>query len=75
MLCQVLDLKIPGHGVLARGRDDLERRVERLDADVEADLVVALACAAVRGSRRARLVGHVHQQLRHQGPRRAVASG
>jgi hypothetical protein len=69
VLLQILDLVVARHRQLARGRDDLQRRVERLDADVEAHLVVALAGAAMRHRRRPFFVRDVHEQLRHQRPR------
>ena len=38
----------PAHAPVARRRNQLQRRIERADRDVEADLIVALAGAAVR---------------------------
>ena len=43
-----LDLFFAAHPVLAHRRDDLQVRRERLRADIEPDLVVAFAGAAVR---------------------------
>ena len=57
------------------GRDHLERRVERMHGDVEADLVVALAGAAVGDRFGTFLVGHLDEELGDQRPRQAVASG
>ena len=48
------DRLVPGHARVADRREHLEVRRERADADLEADLVVALAGAAVRDRARRR---------------------
>ena len=52
----------------AHRRDDLEARIEGMDGDVEPDLVVALARAAVGDRVGALAGGHLDQELRDQRP-------
>ena len=52
----------------AHRRDDLEPGVEGVDGHVEADLVVALAGAAVRDRVGALLLGDLDEQLRDERP-------
>jgi hypothetical protein len=51
----------------AHRRDDLQVGVERLDRDIEAHLVVALAGAAMGHGIRLLAVRDLHQELRDQG--------
>ena len=68
MLLGVLERLGPGHAPFAHRGDDLEVRVERLEGDVEADLIVALAGAAVGDRLGAFLVGHIDHQLGDERP-------
>ena len=65
----VVDLLVArqAHPDAHRG-DDLEARVEGVDGDVEADLVVALAGAAVGDRVGALALGDLDEQLRDQRP-------
>src|SRR6185437_14045673 len=58
---QIFDLHLPRHRIFAGWRDDRERRVEGHDTDVEAHLVVALACAAMRDRGSSLFVSDVDQ--------------
>ena len=72
----VLDLLVAreAHPDPHRG-DDLEGGVEGMDGDIEADLVVALARAAVGDRVGVLALGDLDQELRDERPARAVASG
>ena len=59
---------LTGPGVVADRGEHLEIRCERGESDLEADLVVALAGAAVRDGVAAVLAGGVHQVLDDQRP-------
>ena len=68
-LVRVVDRLVAGQAhPHAHRRHDLEAGVERVDGDVEADLVVALAGAAVGDRVRALLLGDLDQELREQRP-------
>ena len=56
------NLLVAREAPFAHGGDDPQVGVERLDRDVEADLVVALARAAVRHRRRTEFLGGFDQQ-------------
>ena len=66
MVLGELDFDVAGQGQIANRADGLERRVDRLDGDLEADLIVAFAGAAVRNGIGAELVGRTHQMLGNQ---------
>ena len=67
VLARVVDLLLAGHvHPAAHGRDHREIGRERADGEVEADLVVALASAAVRDKTRVLGTGGVDEQLREQ---------
>ena len=68
MLLRVANLVVARHAPLAHRGDDLEIGRQRLDRDVEAHLVVALAGAAVRDVAGAFLAREVDQQLGDQRP-------
>ena len=67
--CGVVDLLVARQAHPdAHRRDDLEPRVEGVDRDVEADLVVALAGAAVGDGVGALALGDLDQELGDQRP-------
>ena len=63
----VLYLLFPGHVPLPRGRQDAHGRVHARNAEVETDLVVALAGAAVGHGQRALPMRHLHQVAGDEG--------
>ena len=72
----VVDLLLAGQAhAHPHGSDDLQPGVEGVDRDVEADLVVALAGAAVGDRVRALPVGDLDQQLRDERPRQRGGQG
>src|SRR5215813_346076 len=67
MLAGVLDLVLTVHAPFAHGRHDLQLRRQRGGRHVEADLVVALAGAAVSDALGALSARDLHQQGGDQG--------
>ena len=68
-LVGVVDLLVAGQAHPdAHRRDDLEPRIERVRRDIEADLVVALAGAAVGDRVGALALGDLDEELRDQRP-------
>ena len=68
-LVRVVDLLVAGQAHPdAHRRDDLEPRIERVRRDIEADLVVALAGAAVGDRVGALALGDLDEELRDQRP-------
>ena len=63
-----LDFLVAGPFPFAHRGDDLERRSERLKGDVEADLIVALAGAAVGDGLGSVFVGRVDHELGDERP-------
>ena len=68
MLGGELDLLVAGHLPFAHRGDDLQVGGERLEGDVEADLVVALAGAAVGDGLGLVLAGGIDHQLGDERP-------
>ena len=59
---------VPGPGVVAGGGNDFQLRSQTAEPDFEADLIVALAGAAVGDVSAAELLGGLHQMLHNERP-------
>ena len=75
MLTGVGDLFDARHAPLAGRRDHLEVRRQRPDRNIESDLVVALAGAAVRDGRRAFLPRRLNHQSGDERPAKRGGDG